>query len=81
MACATHCWKATAEVLSHMPAVYQRLLAVHVDAGYGRCRACTRGGTGVPHVPWPCPMHRIATAARGLHHRRVGGEHLRGRPG
>lgn len=56
-------WGTFTEILSVMPEQYTRLLATHVDAGNGRCRACTEGGTGVPHEPWPCAVHDVAARA------------------
>jgi hypothetical protein len=52
-----------AQELARMPGVAQRLLAVHLPDGQGRCRACTTPGTGVPGAPWPCALHFYATAA------------------
>jgi hypothetical protein len=41
----------------------QRLLAIHVDDGFGRCRGCTVPGTGMPQDIWPCSIHYLASAA------------------
>jgi hypothetical protein len=38
-------WSAAVE-LAPMIEVWRRLLADHVPNSYGRCRACTQGGTG-----------------------------------
>jgi hypothetical protein len=58
--------------LAPMVDVWQRLLDVHVPDRTGRCRTCTKGGTGLPSTPWPCSIHGIAEMAR-RHH---GGGHL-----
>ena len=52
-----------ARELAGLPGVAQRLLALHVPDGRGKCRACTRPGTGLPGAPWPCPLHFYASAA------------------
>ena len=49
--------------LARMPGVPQRLLAVHVSDGHGRCRACTASGTGLPDAKWPCALYFYASAA------------------
>jgi hypothetical protein len=53
--------------LAPMVDVWQRLLAQHVPDSTGRCRTCTKGGTGLPTTPWPCVIHTIADRARTLH--------------
>jgi hypothetical protein len=53
--------------LAPMVEVWQRLLAQHVPDRAGRCRTCTKGGTGLPTTPWPCVIHTIADRARCLH--------------
>jgi hypothetical protein len=50
--------------LAPMVEVWQRLLAQHVPDRAGRCRTCTKGGTGLPTTPWPCVIHGIADMAR-----------------
>jgi hypothetical protein len=50
--------------LAPMVEVWQRLLAQHVPDRTGFCRACTKGGTGLPTTPWPCVIHGIADMAR-----------------
>lgn len=52
-----------ARELSTLPEVTQRLLELHVSDGHGKCRACTRPGTGIPAAAWPCVLHFYATAA------------------
>jgi hypothetical protein len=48
-----------------MPDLWDRLLDLHTGEGAtGRCRACTRPGTGLPGAPWPCAIHIVATQAR-----------------
>jgi hypothetical protein len=59
-----------AVVLADMPDVVAALIRDHVPDARGRCRACGTPGTGTPHLPWPCPLRRIADAARKL---RAGG--------
>jgi hypothetical protein len=59
--------------LAPMVEVWQRLLAQHVPDRAGRCRTCTKGGTGLPTTPWPCVIHTIADRARSVYdaeHRR-----------
>lgn len=46
-----------------MPELCNRLLTLHVADERGRCRACTRGGTGEPGDRWPCSIRDIAMAA------------------
>jgi hypothetical protein len=53
--------------LAPMVEVWQRLLAQHVPDRAGRCRTCTKGGTGLPSTPWPCVIHGIADLARRRH--------------
>jgi hypothetical protein len=53
--------------LAPMVEVWQRLLVEHVPDGAGRCRTCTKGGTGLPSSPWPCSIHGIADLARRRH--------------
>jgi hypothetical protein len=53
-----------ADELAPMVEVWQRLLAQHVPDRAGRCRTCTKGGTGLPTTPWPCVIHGIADMAR-----------------
>jgi hypothetical protein len=50
--------------LAPMVEVWQRLLAQHVPDRAGRCRTCTKGGTGLRTTPWPCVIHGIADMAR-----------------
>jgi hypothetical protein len=40
----------------------ERLLAVHVPDGQGRCRGCPVRGVAL--TPWPCTLHQAAVAAR-----------------
>ncbi|GAA1327259.1 hypothetical protein [Pseudonocardia xinjiangensis] len=63
--------------LAPMVEVWQRLLADHVPDGAGRCRTCTKGGTGLPSSPWPCSIHGIADMARRRHDADLAGS---GRP-
>lgn len=53
--------------LAPMVAVWQRLLAQHVPDRAGCCRNCTKGGTGLPVVTWPCSIHAVADLARHHH--------------
>jgi hypothetical protein len=53
--------------LASMVDVWQRLLAEHVPDRAGRCRTCTKGGTGLPSTPWPCSIRGIAEMARRQH--------------
>ncbi|MFD1522220.1 hypothetical protein ACFSJD_32305 [Pseudonocardia yunnanensis] len=56
-----------ADELAPMVEVWQRLLVEHVPDAAGRCRTCTKGGTGLPSMPWPCSIHGIADMARRVH--------------
>jgi hypothetical protein len=58
--------------LAPMVDVWQKLLDQHVPDRAGRCRTCTKGGTGLPGVRWPCSLHGIADAARRSHDRTQG---------
>jgi hypothetical protein len=53
--------------LAQMPDVIAQLLRHHeaeAEAdGKGRCRGCTKGGTGLRVVAYPCPLARLARAA------------------
>lgn len=53
--------------LAPMVDVWQRMLHQHVPDGTGRCRTCTKGGTGVPSARWPCSLHGVADLARRCH--------------
>lgn len=55
-----------AVVLADMPEVIAALIRDHVPDVRGRCSMCGMPGTGSPHLPWPCPLRRIAEAAREL---------------
>jgi hypothetical protein len=59
--------QAMALALAPMPELCERLLGLHVADGSGRCRACTRAGTGIPAAAWPCAIQIVAERAR-LHH-------------
>ncbi|MGI5129083.1 hypothetical protein ACQEVB_19920 [Pseudonocardia sp. CA-107938] len=52
-----------AEALAAQPEVVARLLADHVPDEKGRCRGCTRPGTGTPMGWWPCTLSVAADAA------------------
>jgi hypothetical protein len=53
-----------AHALATMPDLCERLLHAHTPDHHGRCRACTRGGTGIPGDPWPCSIRCLAVVAR-----------------
>jgi hypothetical protein len=55
------------EQLAQMPDVITQLLRDHEADRTGRCRGCTRGGTGYPVAAYPCSLARLARAA--LEHR------------
>lgn len=50
------------EFLRREPDMIDRLLAVHVDDGTGRCAVCTGGGQS-GWSSWPCTIHAFARAA------------------
>ena len=54
--------------LAPMVDVWQRLLEEHTADPAGRCRTCTKGGTGLPTTRWPCSIHGIADLARRCYH-------------
>lgn len=58
------------EQIAQMPDVIHRLLRDHETDSTGRCRGCTRGGTGYPAATYPCSLARLAGAA--LEHRQRG---------
>ena len=60
-----------ARELAGLAGVPQRLLALHVSDGHGRCRACTTPGTGTPGAPWPCVLHFYATEAEQIRQQRI----------
>ena len=51
------------EQLAFMPDVIMQLLRDHEPDATGRCRGCTRGGTGYPSASHPCALARLARAA------------------
>jgi hypothetical protein len=53
--------------LAPMVDLWRKLLSQHVPDRAGRCRTCTKGGTGLPAVPWPCSLHAAADLARRRH--------------
>ena len=57
----------TAAQLAPMVDVWERLIDEHIPNRSGRCRKCTKGGTGMPFVPWPCVVYGIAEMARKRH--------------
>jgi hypothetical protein len=65
--------------LAVMPDVIARLLVDHTADSAGRCRGCTRGGTGYPAAAHPCSLHRLALMALDVR-RRTGMSVSRVRP-
>lgn len=55
-------WAAAVE-LAPMVNTWRQLLDDHVPDPFGRCGACTQGGTGIPAVRWPCGPRKIAELA------------------
>ncbi len=49
--------------LAVMPDLIGQLLRDHESDGTGRCRECTKGGTGIRVATYPCPLARLARAA------------------
>jgi hypothetical protein len=47
------------------PGLAERLLAVHVDDGSGRCRVCSSGAQSGRNA-WPCTIHGLAGRAKEL---------------
>ena len=55
--------------LAPMVSVWERMIDQHTPNRSGRCRTCTKGGTGLPSTPWPCSIYGIAEMARRRHDR------------
>jgi hypothetical protein len=55
----------TVLTIAAAPGTADRLLAVHVNDGRGRCRICTIGGQA-GHQQWPCWLYTAALEARKL---------------
>jgi hypothetical protein len=52
--------------IAAQPGGPDRILAEHRPDTRGLCCGCTRPGTGIPHVPWPCCVAKLAQAAARL---------------
>ena len=50
-------------LIRSQPGMAERLLAVHVDDGSGRCRVCSAGAFS-GRYPWPCVIQLCAAEAR-----------------
>ena len=51
-------------LMAGLPDVVNTLLAKHVPDDHGRCRGCTKAGTGLPEKTWPCSLHWFANTAK-----------------
>jgi hypothetical protein len=51
-------------LLCPRPDIVENLLRRHVSDEHGHCLACTRPGTGIAHVTWPCSLRYFAQLAR-----------------
>ena len=49
--------------LALMPDLIGQLLRDHESDSTGRCRECTKGGTGIRTATYPCPFARLARTA------------------
>lgn len=49
--------------LARLPITTANLLDRHQPDPAGNCTGCTEGGTGRPHLHWPCVLHNLASAA------------------
>jgi hypothetical protein len=49
-----------------MDGVVTTLLDKHVRTADGLCACCTKAGQGIPMLPWPCPLWRLARTAQTL---------------
>jgi DNA-binding NarL/FixJ family response regulator len=47
-----------------MVEVWFQMLSDHVPDAEHNCTACTHGGTGARHTPWPCALRAVAEVAR-----------------
>jgi hypothetical protein len=52
--------------IAAQPGGPDRLMAEHHPDARGLCSGCTRPGTGVPYIEWPCSVARLAQAAAQL---------------
>lgn len=55
---------AAAAALAPMVEVWFQMLMDHVPDAEHNCTACTHGGTGARHTPWPCALRAVAEVAR-----------------
>ncbi len=55
-------WRLLAAEVARLPGAAERLLAVHIEDGSGRCRVCS-SGTQAGRYVWPCQLHVLATRA------------------
>ena len=55
---------AAAAALAPMVEVWFQMLNDHAPDAEHNCTACTHGGTGARHTPWPCALRTVAEAAR-----------------
>ncbi|MGI5132098.1 hypothetical protein ACQEVB_35210 [Pseudonocardia sp. CA-107938] len=51
------------QLLAGLPGVVETLLQLHRPDDQGRCRACTKAGTGLPEKAWPCALYWFADGA------------------
>ena len=63
---AAHSFEVAALFIAAQPGGVDRLLSEHRPDEHGLCRGCTRPGTGVPHMQWPCSVARLAQVAARL---------------
>jgi hypothetical protein len=59
----TAAYQRLVEQLAQMPHVVTKLLHDHESDSTGRCRGCTRGGTGYLAATYPCSLAHLARAA------------------
>jgi hypothetical protein len=49
--------------IASQPGGPARLLEEHQPDARGLCAGCCRPGTGIPYLPWPCAIAKLAAEA------------------
>lgn len=63
-------YRASVVELAAQVDLWQAILVTHTRTPDGYCgaRVCGHGGTGTPHLSYPCPTRVAALYARQMHH-------------